>query len=131
VPALVFLVPGPIETRTGGYGYDRRIADGLRGAGWDVRIAELDTSFPQPTPAALEHAARTLAAIPDGSRVVIDGLALGAMPMEAEREQVRLRLMALVHHPLARETGLAAGRAAALEQSERRALACVCLLYTF
>ena len=114
-----------METRTGGYGYDRRIVQGLRGAGWDVRVAELDASFPQPTPAALEHAARTLAAIPDGSAVLVDGLALGAMPGEAERERTRLRLLALVHHPLALETGMAADVAAALERSERRALAAV------
>ncbi|HEX4347760.1 MAG TPA: glycosyltransferase family 4 protein [Vicinamibacterales bacterium] len=125
MPSLVLVVPGRIETRTGGYGYDRRIAEGLRRAGWDVRIAELDASFPQPTPAAREQAVRALAAIPDGRAVLIDGLALGAMPIEAEREQARLRLLALVHHPLALETGLDAGTAAMLERSERRALAAV------
>jgi glycosyltransferase involved in cell wall biosynthesis len=125
MPSLVLLAPGPIETRTGGYGYDRRIAEGLRDAGWDVRVEELDPSFPQPTPTARENAARALAAIPDGTAVLIDGLALGAMPVEAERERARLRLVALVHHPLARETGLAPDIAAALENSERRALAAV------
>jgi glycosyltransferase involved in cell wall biosynthesis len=54
---------------------------------------------------------------------MVDGLALGALPAEAESEHKRLRLVALVHHPLAAETGLDARTVALLELSERRALA--------
>jgi glycosyltransferase involved in cell wall biosynthesis len=66
-----------------------------------------------------------LGAIPDGTAVVIDGLALGAMPDETWREAGRLRIVALVHHPLALESGITAETAAALAASERAALACV------
>jgi len=123
MPRLVLVVPGRIDTRTGGYGYDRRIAAGLRELGWTVDVVELEESFPRPTKAALDHAARTLATIPDDTVVVLDGLALGAMPVEVEREQARLRLIAIVHHPLALETGIDPQLAAALDASERRALA--------
>ena len=121
--ALFVVVPGDLDTRTGGYGYDRRIIAGLRGRGWSVDVRRLDDSFPTPTPAAREHAAQVLAAIPHGSTVLVDGLALGALPAEVEREAKRLKIVALVHHPLAAETGIDSALAAALEVSERRALA--------
>ena len=120
---LTLLVPGALETRTGGYEYDRRIAAGLRDLGWQVDVVSLDSSYPEPTAAARTATAAALAELPAGALAMIDGLAFGAMPDEAAREGGRLRLVALVHHPLARETGIAAERATALEASERRALA--------
>jgi glycosyltransferase involved in cell wall biosynthesis len=124
-PSLVVVVPGDLETRTGGYGYDRRIIGGLRRRGWSVEVQRLDDSFPRPTSAARKDAARVLAAIPDGTTVLVDGLALGALPDETAREAARLPIVALVHHPLAAEGGLDAHVAAALADSERRALAAV------
>ncbi|MFT3816153.1 MAG: glycosyltransferase family 4 protein [Rubrivivax sp.] len=122
---LHFLVPGPLTTPTGGYVYDRHVIAGLRALGWQVGVQEFDDGFPFPSAAALEDAESRLAALPDDALVMIDGLALGAMPECAERHAARLRLVGLVHHPLALETGLAADAARRLEGSERRALACV------
>lgn len=123
--ALHLVLPGDPATLSGGYEYDRRIAAGLRALGWRVEVHALDASFPAPTAAALAHARAALARIPDGALVLLDGLALGAMPQIAAAERDRLRLVALVHHPLAEETGLDAASAAALRASETRALAAV------
>ena len=120
---LTVLVPGDLDTRTGGYGYARRVIAELRERGWIVDVRTLDGSFPFPTAPAREHAARVLAAVPDRATVLVDGLALGALPTEMAREAARLDIVALVHHPLAAETGLDEAAAAALEDSERRALA--------
>lgn len=82
----------------------------------------LDGSFPVPTPAALAHAREVIASIPDGALAVVDGLAFGALPDLAEAQGRRLRLVALVHHPLAAESGLRPRLAAELRLSETRAL---------
>lgn len=120
---LWFLIPGDIDAPTGGYRFDRRLIDGLSAAGWAVTHDRLDETFPWPTAAALDEADRCLARIPDGALVIVDGLAFGAMPRIAARHGRRLRLVALVHHPLALETGLSPTRAQTLRRSETRALA--------
>ncbi len=125
MPELALVVAGDPQTLTGGYEYDRRIAAGLRKRGWAVTVHALDASFPAPTGIALAAAQRTLARLPDGCLVLVDGLALGGMPELAASAAARLRLAALVHHPLAAETGLDAARAAALARAERRALGAV------
>ena len=121
--SATFLVPGSLATLTGGYGYDRCMINGLRSRGWTIDVRELDDSFPRPTPAARVQAEQVLASIPDGTVVVADGLALGVLADEAAAHASRLRLVALVHHPLAAETGIGPGEAAQFRESERRALA--------
>jgi glycosyltransferase involved in cell wall biosynthesis len=60
--------------------------------------------------------------LPGGALVMIDGLALGTLPDLARTQSERLRLVALVHHPLALETGLPAEAAVRLAAEEREAL---------
>ncbi len=120
--SLEFLIPGDLQAPTGGYGYDRRIIAGLQQLGWRVSARALAESFPFPTAAALEQADGVLSQVPDGGLVLVDGLALGAMPEVAARHASRVRLVALVHHPLAAETGLSCEMAQRLEQSERASL---------
>jgi glycosyltransferase involved in cell wall biosynthesis len=90
-----------------------------------VSVLEIPGTFPFPSAASRQQAAAMFASLADGTRVVVDGLALGALPDEAAHEAERLRLIALVHHPLADETGLPAEERARLEASERRALEAV------
>lgn len=127
---VVFAVPGDPDTATGGYGYDRRVAAELRATGWDVTPLRLADGFPFPADAALDDAYRALAAQPAGVPLLVDGLALGAMPRVGDAIGPARPLVALVHHPLALESGLDAARAAALHASERAALAAASAVVT-
>ena len=123
VRPVVFAVPGDLATPTGGYAYDRRIIAELPALGWQPELVNLGDGFPQPTAAIRAAAGRRLAALPPGQPIVIDGLAYGALPEVAQRLCASHRLVALVHHPLALETGWSAADCAAWQASERAALA--------
>jgi glycosyltransferase involved in cell wall biosynthesis len=124
VRELAFAVPGDLAAPTGGYAYDRRVIDELRKLGWTIRVVNLGDGFPRPSEAQTAFAAEQLAAIPAGRPVVIDGLAYGVLPDAAEELRRRNPIVALVHHPLALETGLSAVQMAHLREFERAALAC-------
>ncbi|WP_421981278.1 glycosyltransferase family 4 protein [Roseibium sp.] len=119
---LYFAYPGELDTPTGGYGYDRKIIAGLQDLGWQVELVPLGAGFPFPDAGTLEEARTGLDGLPDGALVVVDGLAFGAMPEVAAFTSGRLDLVALVHHPLCRETGLSGAQASGLLDSERNAL---------
>jgi glycosyltransferase involved in cell wall biosynthesis len=120
--ALTLVVPGALDTPTGGYAYDRHMARELEARGWAVDVVVLEGGYPWPNADAVAAADRALAAVPDGRLTLCDGLAFGALPAVAGRHAARLRLIALVHHPLAAETGLDASRRAGLFAAEREAL---------
>lgn len=124
VKAAVFAVPGDIATPTGGYAYDRRIIAELGVLGWRAEVVGLGDGFPFPCADARAAASARLAALPRQHPIVVDGLAFGALPEAAAALRASHRLIALVHHPLALETGLSAVDRAALHGSERSALAC-------
>nr|WP_281493708.1 glycosyltransferase family 4 protein [Ancylobacter koreensis] len=106
---------------TGGYAYDRRVMAECRALGCEVTPLALPDGFPSPTPETLTTSARLLQALPSGQPVLIDGLAFGVLP-SAMLAGLGRPLAALVHHPLALETGLDADRQARLRASERAAL---------
>jgi glycosyltransferase involved in cell wall biosynthesis len=116
-----FVVPGPLDQRTGGYIYDRRIVDGLRALGWTVQVNELPGRFPEADEIARAAATDVIAKMAPGALVVIDGLALAAFAALGDR--LPRPWVALVHHPLALETGLSPAEARTLAETERRLLA--------
>ena len=123
--AAAFAVPGSLDQPTGGYAYDRRVIAGLRRLGCTVDVVDLGEGFPQPAPKVAAAALMRLRSVPVGWPIVIDGLALGVLPQAAEALRPTHPVIALVHHPLALETGLTVEAAAALRASERAALAAV------
>jgi glycosyltransferase involved in cell wall biosynthesis len=119
---FVFAVPGDLDTPTGGYAYDKRLIAELRALGWRPQYLNLGDGFPYPTALTLAAAAARLADVPKGRPIVIDGLALGVMPEAAAKLSQSHPLIAMVHHPLALESGTPPDKAAVLHKSERAAL---------
>ena len=123
--AVTFAVPGSLDQPTGGYKYDRRVIAGLRQRGCEVDVIDLGDGFPRPTPETVLAALPRLRRVPSGQSIVVDGLALGVLPDAAAALRSSHRLIALVHHPLALESGLTRAEIGALRASERAALAAV------
>lgn len=122
MPDVWFAVPGDPETLTGGYVYARRLKDALPAAGWTPRLLSWSGSFPTPSDDDLSRVRESLESLPPGATVLIDGLAYGALPA-ALLDGLNLRIVALVHHPLAHESGISAEDAQRFAASERAALA--------
>lgn len=127
---LWFAVPGDPAQNTGGYRYVRRLVEALRKSGVKASVVGLAGRFPKPDAVAKNAMHGLLASLPDGAQVVLDGLAMSAMPEVLRRHRERLQLMALVHHPLADETGLDEAQQAWFKQTETRALAQVDRVFT-
>lgn len=121
---FVFAIPGDLDTPTGGYIYDKRMIAELRELGWRPEVLGLGDGFPRPTALTRAAARAHLSDVPKGRPIVIDGLAFGVLPEAGEALRETHPLVALVHHPLALETGVSPQDAAALRESERAALAC-------
>lgn len=119
---LWMIVAGEPGQRTGGYLYDAQVVRQLRDRGWMVVVTGLEGRFPDTDDLAATAMHRALSKLPDGARVVIDGLALGGLPDVVAAHAGRLDISALVHHPLADETGLDAAVRERLLRRETRAL---------
>lgn len=124
-PPLHVVVPGALDQRTGGYLYDANMVREMRRRGRIVEVHEVPGRFPAADAGSRSALDGALRSVPDGRSVVVDGLALGGAPDVAARHADRLRIVGLVHHPLADETGLTPRRRADLEAQERRALQAV------
>jgi glycosyltransferase involved in cell wall biosynthesis len=105
---------------SGGNTYDRRVCRDL--AAHELRVAG---TWPRPDDAARAALAATLAALPDGAAVLVDGLVACGVPEVVVPQARRLSLAVLVHLPLGDEVG-----AADLAARERETLAAVTVVAT-
>ncbi|HEX6444460.1 MAG TPA: glycosyltransferase family 4 protein [Streptosporangiales bacterium] len=108
---------------SGGNNYDRRVCAGLAESGWDVRIAAVGGAWPAYDRAARADLARVLTAIPDGETVLVDGLVAAPAATPLLSHARRLRLVVLLHMPLA--TAMDHQNDAATKRSERAVLGVV------
>jgi glycosyltransferase involved in cell wall biosynthesis len=121
---LAFCIPGDLSLPTGGYRYDREVMVRLEKQGVSARHVVLPGSFPAPSLLDLQDSEAILSQVSPRETMLIDGLALGAMP-PAIIARIPHRIVALVHHPLGLEAGLSAERAAFLIDNERSVLSLV------
>lgn len=120
--AFVFAYPGDLQILTGGYIYDSRIASELTALGWDIDLLSLGSGFPFPDQETINKAGQLLCQIQPGKAIVIDGLALGAMPACVAQASLNHPIIALIHHPLAYESGLTVDQQTKFQESETLAL---------
>ncbi|MFL6163184.1 MAG: glycosyltransferase family 4 protein [Jatrophihabitantaceae bacterium] len=100
---LRVVVPAGIDDParpSGGNSYDRRICRGLTAAGWQLVEQPVAGDWPWPDPAARAALARTIAAVPDGAVLLVDGLIASGSPALLVPAASRVRLVVLVHLPL-------------------------------
>lgn len=113
-----FAIPGDLDTLTGGYLYERRLLYGLRDLGHDMLHLELPASFPDPNPGDMAQAVDALSALGPARPLILDGLVSGAIDPKG-LARVRAPVIAMVHHPLALESGLDPARRDHLLRTER------------
>ena len=117
----VFAIPGPLDTPSGSYIYDRRVIELMPSFGVTALHLELEGNFPSPTELDLRAVEEKLLRAPSDAKIIIDGLALGVLPGTI-LEKFGDRIIGLVHQPLANRGGLTQKRRDALVKSERAAL---------
>lgn len=116
-------LPGPLDQRTGGYRYDAQVVAALRARGMALQVHALAGRHPDPDGAAWAAADavwRESAAA--GAGLVIDGLTLPAFGPALAAGDHPGPVIALIHHPLALETGLEPDQARRLDHWETQAL---------
>ena len=113
-----FAIPGDITTLTGGYIYERRLLEGLRHQGWDVQHIELADSFPMPSGTDMAASVAALAEVDPTRPLILDGLVFGAIDTDG-LATVGAPIVAMIHHPLALESGLSPALRDHLFRTER------------
>ncbi len=119
---ILFIIPGDINLPTGGYRYDRTILECWQKLGINYELISLDGNFPFPTTSEKKEALDRIDDFPRADIAIIDGLAGGVLPEFLQALAAKMKVVALIHHPLCLENGLSDVQAKMLEQSEAEGL---------
>lgn len=117
-----FAIPGDMYRTTGGFIYEATVLRELRAMGHRVDHIRLPDSFPDPSPQDVARTLAQLATVPETVPIILDGFIPGTVD-PAGLAAIRAPLVAIIHHPLGLETGLAPDRAAFLLRNEAASLA--------
>ncbi|MGI9410298.1 MAG: glycosyltransferase family 4 protein [Hyphomicrobiaceae bacterium] len=117
-----FAIPGDVNTLTGGYAYARQLLKLMPDYDVEVHRLQLSAAYPYPSDADIEATRRVFSQLHPDTPLIVDGLAFGAMPPLLVND-IKSRIIALVHHPLAYETGLSTAQVRQFVTFERHALA--------
>jgi glycosyltransferase involved in cell wall biosynthesis len=102
VTSLHVVLPNDIDdvsAPSGGNRYDREICNALVTLGWSVCEHAARGAWPEPDAAELAALGDTLAGLPPGAAVLVDGLVASAAAEVVTAHAERLRLVVLVHMP--------------------------------
>lgn len=119
-----FAIPGDITQPTGGYHYERRLLESLRQQGRDMQFLQIGASFPDPSPEDMGDLIDQLKSLDPNRPVILDGF-LSATIDTGALADLKVPTVAMVHHPLALESGLSPARRDFLYRVERDNLALV------
>lgn len=100
---LHVLVPRGIEDParpSGGNTYDRRLCMALRDRGWHVEVVEVEGGWPWSPDRGSPDLEEALRRLPDGARVLLDGLLASRLPAVVVPASRRLHVVLLVHLPV-------------------------------
>lgn len=105
--ACAFAIPGDHRQKTGGFIYERRLLEGLQATGRPVShiVLPAEAAGAEQSAAVQAEVARLLA-LPQGLPLILDGLAFAAMQTET-LARLACPVVAMLHHPMGREDGLA------------------------
>ncbi len=117
-----FLIPGDLETSTGGYVYDRHIITGLEASGHDITVHALSPAFPFPGTGEIDKCRSILESVPPAALILVDSLAFAPLAELIREKRSRNPVVGLVHVPLSHSPDLAPSQRKLFEESEKEAL---------
>lgn len=116
-----FLIPGDPDTLTGCKIYNKRIIEGLRGKGHDVKLYRLADDFPFPDEESVNYCLQVVRTIPPNEPVLIDGTAFGPL-LAVIREVIgKNPIIGLIHLPLSVDPNFSAYQRTMLTSAELEA----------
>ena len=94
-----FIYPGDINTKTGGYIYEKNILKRAKKINFNLKAIKLSDSFPFPKKNDLKKLKKILEKLPNNSVLIFDGLVFEAID-SVINDLDKFEIIALIHHPL-------------------------------